>query len=73
MRKMLNVTVKLSGTALIMALLAACASGGSERQIAEARAVHAFDESRLPYGQRYVIAKAMYKPRVYGLNPYFGR
>ncbi len=68
---------KLSGVTLIMALVTGCSLfdlNGSPRQMAEARAVHLFDESRLPFGQRYVIAQASYRHRgVYGLNPYFGR
>ncbi len=68
---------KLSGVALMMALVSGCSLfdlNGSPRQMAEAHAVHRFDESRLPFGQRYVIAQASYRHRgVYGLNPYFGR
>ena len=37
-------------------------------QLAEAEAVHRFDESRLPYGQRIALAQAGYKARLYGLK-----
>lgn len=67
---------KLASTTLMLAALSACSlidAPGSTRQIAEAQAVHTFDESRLPFGQRIALAQASYSPRLIGLNPYFGR
>lgn len=61
----------LTGTILLVAGLATACTSPSPMQLAEAEAVHRFDESRLPYGLR--IAQAGYTPRLYGLNPYFGR
>jgi hypothetical protein len=63
--------LRLAGTILLVAGLAAACASPSPLQRAEADAVHRFDESRLPYGLR--IAQAGYKPRLYGLHPYFGR
>ena len=63
--------LRLISTVLLVAGLAAACTSPSPMQLAEAEAVHRFDESRLPYGQR--IVQAGYKPRLYGLNPYFGR
>ncbi len=39
----------------------------------EAKAVHVFVGSIGPYGRRVAAANAVYQPRLYGLNPYFGR
>lgn len=46
---------------------------GTPRQMQEARAVHVFISSIGPYGHSVAAANAVYKPRLYGLNPYFGR
>ena len=69
----LKIPAKLLSVALIAAVTSACSLTGSPQQLAEARAVHAFDESRAPFGQRILLAQAQYQPRLYGLNPYFGR
>lgn len=68
--------MKLASTALMLLTLSACSPfglKGSPQQMAEAKAVHTFDESRLPFGQRIALAQATYRPRLFGLNPYFGR
>lgn len=57
----------------LIGLLSGCGATGSPQQRAQANAVHAFDENRAPYGQRIALAEAGFKPRLYGLNPYFGR
>lgn len=68
---------KLSTSLFMMTLLLAGCSlvgeTGSPQQTARAEAVHRFDENRAPYGQRVAVADALYRPQVYGLNPYFGR
>jgi len=46
---------------------------GTPRQMQEAKAVHVFVSSIGPYGHRVAAANAVYQPRQYGLNPYFGR
>lgn len=66
-------TTRILGVLLLAGLLSACGSSGSPRQLAEASAVHAFDENRAPFGQRIAAGQRHFKPRVYGLNPYFGR
>jgi hypothetical protein len=63
--------LRLVGTVLLVAGLAAACTSPTPLQLAETEAVHRFDESRLPYGMR--IVQATYKPRLYGLHPYFGR
>ena len=71
-----NVMTRLASTTLMLLALSACSTAGfkgSPQQIAQANAVHTFDESRLPFGQRIALAQATYRPRLYGLNPYFGR
>ncbi|MGI9491168.1 MAG: hypothetical protein ACR2QF_01950 [Geminicoccaceae bacterium] len=68
--------VRTIGLLIIMGALGGCSLFGMEgtpEQMAKARAVHAFDENLAPRSQRYPAARAYYKPRVYGLNPYFGR
>ena len=59
------------------ALLSGCSlhrlAKGTPRQMLEAKAVHAFVGSIGPYGHRIAAANAVYRPRLYGLNPYFGR
>ena len=72
----LNATAKLLSVMVMMGLVSACSTigaPGSPQQIAQAQAVHAFDENRAPFGQRIVAAQTVYSPRVRGLNPYFGR
>ncbi len=73
MNKHLGTTAKTLGLLTLIGLLSACGTAGSPQQLAEARAVHAFDENRAPYGLRIAHAEADYRPRLYGLNPYFGR
>lgn len=76
MRKHISSFARLFGLLVIVSLVSACSvigSSGSPQQIAQAQAVHAFDENRAPYGQRIASARTFYKPGVYGLNPYFGR
>lgn len=46
---------------------------GTSGQMQEAKAVHIFVGSIGPYGHRLAAANRVYQPRVYGLNPYFGR
>ena len=58
--------VLLSGCSLVGA-------PGSPIQMKQAEAVHMFVSSIGPYGQRVEAANAVYQPRMYGLNPYFGR
>ncbi|MEM7043963.1 MAG: hypothetical protein AAF543_14225 [Pseudomonadota bacterium] len=62
----LAATLLISGCSLVGAK-------GTPRQMQEAKAVHAFVSSIGPYGQRVAAADAVYRPRLYGLNPYFGR
>ena len=62
----LAITVLISGCSLVGAK-------GTPRQMQEAEAVHLFVSSIGPYGQRVAAANAVYQPRLYGLNPYFGR
>jgi len=64
---------KLLSVAILLAITSACSFTGTPQQLAEARAVHAFDENRAPFGQRIAAAQAQYKPRLFGHNPYFGR
>lgn len=67
---------KLVGIVSMIGLVSACSvvgAKGTPQQLAQARAVHAFDENRAPFGQRIASGRAFYKPGVYGLNPYFGR
>jgi len=76
MTKSLNTAAKLLMVTLTIGLVSACSTigaTGSPQQIAQARAVHAFDENRAPFGQRFVAAQAVYRPGVRGLNPFFGR
>lgn len=76
MRKPISSFAKLFGLLITVSLVSACSvvgSSGSPQQIAQAQAVHAFDENRAPFGQRVASARAFYKPGVYGLNPHFGR
>lgn len=73
MNKHVGKTTKILGALVLAAVVSACGTAGSPQQIARANAVHAFDENRAPFGQRIVQASAVYKPRLYGLNPYFGR
>jgi starvation-inducible outer membrane lipoprotein len=74
MRRSVTRELRLTGMIFLVSILAtACTSTPSPLQLAEAEAVHRFDESRLPYGQRIALAKAGYTTRLYGLNPYFGR
>lgn len=59
-----------------MTLLSGCSLIGAEgtpRQMEEAKAVHAFVDNIGPYGHRVAAANAVYRPRLYGLNPYFNR
>ena len=65
---------------LIVLITAALLSGcsllgmtGTPQQMQEAKAVHLFVSNIGPYGHRLAAARATYKPRLYGLNPYFGR
>ena len=58
-------TMLISGCSLVGAK-------GTPRQMQEAKAVHVFVGSTNPYGQRIAAANAVYQPRLYGLNPYFG-
>ena len=46
---------------------------GTPRQMQETKAVHVFVGSIGPYGHRIAAANAFYRPRLHGLNPYFGR
>lgn len=58
------------------ALLSGCSLLGMEgtpRQMQEANAVHLFIDNIGPYGHRLAAARTAYQPRLYGLNPYFGR
>ncbi len=73
MNKPFSKAVKALSIMTMIGLLSACGTTGSPLQRAEADAVHAFDENRAPYGQRIALAQAGFKPRLYGLNPYFGR
>ena len=57
---------------LVAGLATACVSP-TPGQLAETEAIHQFDESRLPFGQRIALAQAGHTPRLYGLSPYFGR
>ena len=69
-------TIKMAALLVILSVVGGCSLFGLEgtpQQMAMARAVHAFDENRAPYSQRYLAARAYYKPRLFGLNPYFGR
>ncbi len=71
-----HVMKKLAGATLMLAALSACSmigAPGTSQQVAEAKAVHIFDESRLPFGQRIALAQASYTPQLFGINPYFGR
>ncbi|MGI9500907.1 MAG: hypothetical protein ACR2P3_12785 [Geminicoccaceae bacterium] len=72
-KKPFGTTAKVLSALLLATVVSACGTTGSPQQLAQAAAVHAFDENRAPFGQRIVLASARYKPRVYGLNPYFGR
>ena len=57
-------------------LLSGCSPIGAKgtlRQMQEAKAVHVFVGSIGPYGHRIAAANAVYRPRLYGLNAYFGR
>ena len=61
---------------IAVALLSGCSlvgQQGTPRQMQEAKAVHAFVSDIGPYGNRVAAANAVYRPRLYGLNPYFGR
>ena len=73
MPKHLRAPLKLVGAVALLAITTACTLTPTPQQRAEAQAVHMFDESRLPFGQRIALAQASHKPRLYGLNPYFGR
>ncbi len=76
MLKHLVAITRLLAVTAVVGLASACSmvgATGSPQQIAQANAVHAFDENRAPYGQRVALAAASYRPLVYGLNPYFGR
>lgn len=76
MTKNLNRIAKLLGVTMMIGLVSACSTlgfQGSPQQIAQARAVHAFDENRAPFGQRIAVAQSFYSPQVRGLDPYFGR
>ncbi len=73
MNKQLGTTTKTLSMLTLIGLLSACGATGSPQQLAQANAVHMFDENRAPYGQRIAYAETYYKPRVFGLNPYFGR
>lgn len=73
MQKLINKNMKRLSVILVAGLVSACGTTSSPQQLAEARAVHAFDENRAPFGQRIARAEAGFTPRVYGLNPYFGR
>ena len=73
MSKRFSKTSKALTMLTLIGLLSACGATGSPQQLAQANAVHAFDENRAPFGQRIAFAEARFKPRVYGLNPYFGR
>ncbi len=73
MKKHFGTAPKALTMLTLIALLSACGATGSPQQRAEANAVNLFDENRAPYGQRIALAEAGFKPRLYGLNPYFGR
>ena len=72
-RQAISKRLHLASTILLVAGLATACVSPTPGQLAEAEAVHQFDESRLPYGQRVTLVQADYTPRLYGLNPYFGR
>jgi hypothetical protein len=73
----LTINAKLSMSLCVLMLpLFGCSlvgEAGSPQQVAQAEAVYRFDENRTPYGMRVAAAEALYRPQVYGLNPYFGR
>ncbi len=71
-RTFLNMSSRASTILLVAGLATACASP-TPVQLAETEAVHQFEESRLPFGQRIALAQADYAPRLHGLNPFFGR
>ncbi|MGI9486522.1 MAG: hypothetical protein ACR2RF_11705 [Geminicoccaceae bacterium] len=73
MSKRFSKTTKALTMLTLIGLLSACGATGSPQQLAQANAVHAFDENRAPFGQRIALAETHFRPRVYGLNPYFGR
>ena len=60
-------------TAMLISGCSIIGANGTPRQMQGAKAVHVFASSIGPYGQRIAAANAVYKPRLYGLNPYFGR
>ena len=69
-------TIKIAILLVMLSAVGGCSLFGMEgtpQQMAMARAVHAFEDNRAPYSQRYLTARAYYKPRLFGLNPYFGR
>ncbi len=61
------------GAAMLISGCSVIGSKGTPRQMQEAHAVHVFVSSIGPYGHRVAAANAVYQPRLYGLNPYFGR
>lgn len=73
MNQRFSATAKVLCALSVTGLLSACGTMGSPQQLAQASAVHAFDENRAPFGQRIALVEVGFKPLVYGLNPYSGR
>ena len=66
-------TLIIFAAAMLLSGCSIVGAKGSPQQIQEAHAVHTFVSSIGPYGHRLAAANAIYRPRTFGLNPYFGR
>jgi len=73
MHDYMNVTVRLTGAALVMALFSACTSVSVPTQLAEATTGYQFDQSRTTFGERLALAEAGFNTRVEGVNAYAAR
>lgn len=65
--------IVLIAAAMLLSGCSLVGEKGTPQQMQEAKAVHAFVSSIGPYGDRIAAANAVYRPRLYGLHPYFGR